>query len=453
MRITSQPAPQLRGGRALRAAVELGFAPVAAGVIVRRPTAMSLLERLQADTVALSRTRRLRREFGRGPVELVLPGRRLLVILDADDVGRVLEESPAPFTPANREKQAALRPFQPHGVLISQGPIRKLRRDANVAALDTAQPLHHLAEPMRAVIADEADELTATAHHSGVLSADELSASWWKIVRRVTFGDAARDDTTTTDLLHSLRAAGNWSYLTPSRPRRRERFIERLYTYPSQPEPDTLIAALAEAPTAAAVDPIGQIPHWLFAFDAAGIAMTRALALLASHPAQLHQARVDVAASEATNHTYDYLRNCVLESLRLWPTTPAILRDTTAPTEWRDGAYTVDAGAAVLIAAATFHRDPDRGDYADRFDPDIWSDGRAAARPDLVPFSAGPAQCPGQNLVLFATSTLLAELITRTQFTLTSRPRLSPTAPLPATFNNFGVTLATQQRWPPKDRV
>lgn len=57
------------------------------------------------------------REFGRGPVELVVPGRRVIVVLDPADVGRVLAGAPAPFDPANREKRAALEQFQPHGVL------------------------------------------------------------------------------------------------------------------------------------------------------------------------------------------------------------------------------------------------------------------------------------------------------------------------------------------------
>jgi hypothetical protein len=49
--------------------------------------------------------------------------------------------------PANREKQAALSHFQPHGVLISHGQSRMGRRELNEAVLDTARPVHRQAQP------------------------------------------------------------------------------------------------------------------------------------------------------------------------------------------------------------------------------------------------------------------------------------------------------------------
>lgn len=79
--------------------------------------------------------------------------------------------------------------------------------------------------------------------------------------------------------------------------------------------------------------------------------------------------------------------------------------------------------------------------------PEIWLDGRAEQYPQLVPFSAGPAGCPGQNLVLFVTSALLAHLLSALELRLRSHLRPVPDAPLPLMFNNFGldftVTRAT----------
>jgi hypothetical protein len=45
---------------------------------------------MQADSRAVVRMKRLRHEFGRGPVELVIPGRRMVIVLDPEDVGHVL---------------------------------------------------------------------------------------------------------------------------------------------------------------------------------------------------------------------------------------------------------------------------------------------------------------------------------------------------------------------------
>ena len=94
-----------------------------------------------------------------------------------------------------------------------------------------------------------------------------------------------------------------------------------------------------------------------------------------------------------------------------------------------------------MIIVPAFHRDPELP-FADEFAPDIWLDGRAQRYPQLVPFGAGPVECPGRNLVLF-TSTLLAYLLGATSLELRSAPRLESSKPLPATLNQltleFGV--------------
>jgi cytochrome P450 len=86
--------------------------------------------------------------------------------------------------------------------------------------------------------------------------------------------------------------------------------------------------------------------------------------------------------------------------------------------------------------------------FADEFVPDIWLDGRAQQYPQLVPFSAGPAECPGRNLVLFVTSTLLAHLFDKMDLALESAPGLAAGRPLPLTLNQFGLTFTARARHP-----
>lgn len=428
---------------------DLGFASIAAGVIARRRPVIRLLERMQADTRAVTRLQRLRRQFGRGPVELVIPGRRIVVILDPEDVAAVLDRSPEPFDPANREKRKALQWFQPHGVLISQGAIRSRRRAVNDTALDSGSDLHRLAEAFAAKIADEAGVLVAEATSQGQLSSSMFMSGWWRLVRRLALGDRARDDEAITDDLLRLRKAGNWSFLALPHYRARAQFTERLYGYAEDPEPGTLVGALADTPAGGAVDPVGQLPQWLFAFDAAGMALLRAIAVLATHPAHLNRA-IDDCAEPDRPLLRPYLRSCVLESVRLWPTTPTILRDTTEDTHWRDGAdrFTVRKGAAVMIVTPAFHRDESVLPFAHDFVPDIWLDGRAHRYPQLVPFSAGPAECPGRNLVLFTTSMLAANMLSRLHFDLQSTPRPAPGEPLPMTFNQLDLDFSVRAAEP-----
>jgi len=433
--------PHLTGAAALGALVDLGLASVSAGVIARRRPVVRVLERTQADTRGLKRLRELRRRFGRGPVELRIPGRRILVILDPDDVARVLQQSPSPFHPANQEKRQALSQFQPRGVLISTGRVREQRREVNEAALDTSSPLHRLAGPFAGIIAEETDRLASDVHASGRLESATFMTAWWRLVRRLVLGDAARDDHAITDDLLRLRSAGNWSFLGLPHPRTRDRFFSRLYEYAEAEDPDSLVGALARVPAGGAVDPVGQIPQWLFAFDAAGMAALRAAALIATHPGSVDRCET---SDPSQPDVRPFLRSCVLESVRLWPTTPTLLRDTTTEVTWCEGtdAFRTAPGTAVMIAVPAFHRDEDLVPFANTFSPDVWLDGRAQQYPQLVPFSAGPAVCPGQNLVLFTTSTLLANLLSTTHLRLHSTPSLDPSQPLPATFDQYGLEFA-----------
>lgn len=433
--------PTIKGLRAVRLLTQLAGPSVLAGAIARRRSTLPLLEKAQADATTPELVSELRREFGDGPLLLKLPGRRVVVILDSKDAIRVLTETPDPFTPASREKVAALSTFQPHGVLVSRGLIRTARREFNETVLETGQPLHHLAGPMTETVLCEMEQLNALVTTHGYLDADSFLPAWWNMVRTLVLGESAREDNSVTDQLWALRSQGNWSYLLPHRRRLREKFVENLYRYAAIAEPTSLIAIVNQTPAESIVDAIGQVPHWLFAFDAAGIVTIRALALLATHPQHRRRALEEISAAGAHQPAqYSYLRGCILESARLWPTTPVILRDSTAPTQWpsTEGDAEIPADSAFMILTAAFHRDPHNVPFADTFTPEAWLDGRAETQA-FMPFSGGPAVCPGQNLVLFIATTALANLLRGNGFSLESTPIIEPTSAVPATLNHYSL--------------
>jgi hypothetical protein len=264
----------------------------------------------------------------------------------------------------------------------------------------------------------------------------------------VVLGESARDDERVTELMATLRRAANWSYLHPPRPRLRAELAERLRGYVERAEPGSLIAhaaaasagrapdaapeALAGGPSAAGVDPAGQVPQWLFAYDAAGAAVLRALAVATARPEVRDRLRAEAASGAAMQ---PYARGAVLESVRLWPTTLVVLRDSTAPTTW--GERELPAGTGFAILSAHFHRDRDRLDVADAFAPEAWRDGRADADWGLVPFSGGPVSCPGRNVVLLTAGRLLARLAEADL--VHPRARYLASDPLPATFDHLGT--------------
>ncbi|PXY31942.1 cytochrome P450 [Prauserella muralis] len=420
----------------VRVAGEVVLPTLAGGVIKRRPRAMAAAAALRLDRVAVNVLRRLRARHGAGPLVLRVPGRSLAVVLEPGDVTRVLGNTPSPFAPASIEKRSALNHFQPHAVLATPGPERQPRRRYNETILETGHAIHSLAGPVRTIVAEETAHLLAERGH---LDWDSFNVAWWRIVRRIVLGDGARDDDEVTDLLADLRLRANWAFLMPKAKRRRAAFRRRLDALLDRAEPGSLAARIADTPAEPGLDPHGQVPHWLFAFDAAGMATLRTLAVLATHPTQRAKARRDL-----TDEALPYLRACVLETVRLWPTTPVILRESTTATSWRGSQLPPET--TFVVFAPYFHRDPELMPFADRFEPELWLDGRAREYPALVPFSGGPGQCPGEDLVLFVTSTMLAEFLRRGSYELRAPRNLSARRRLPATLDNFGIRFATSPR-------
>jgi cytochrome P450 len=413
---------------------------VAKGPVIRRPRMVALAERFGLDSTAVKRMQRLRRKYGRGPLRIHFPLGSRAVILSPEHVHRVLEETPEPFATASSEKVGALAHFEPKMALISHGADRAERRRFNEEVLDTALPAHRLAERFLQVVADEADGILQAARARGELTWDEFAPGWFRVVRRVVLGDGAAEDHELTAILDQLRSDANWSFFRPRRDRKREQFFERLGDHLARAEPGSLAAVMAETHATEQTAASHQPPQWLFAFDPAGMTTFRAFALLASHPEHAERAREEIRSREGTSfQLMPYLRACVLESLRLWPTTPMVLRETTAETTWETGR--LEPGTGILVFAPFFHRDDRRLADAHRFAPELWLEERTREDWPLIPFSAGPGICPGRNLVLLVTSAMLAALLDERHPRLVSH-RLGPDEPLPGTLDNYSLRFS-----------
>lgn len=416
------------------------FLPVAArGAIARRPRVVAAVQQADGDVRAVALMQRLRDTYGPGPLQVKLPGRRLTFVLDPADVHRVLNGTPEPFRPDTREKRGALGHFQPEGVLASPPDQRAHRRPFNESVLDTGQTLHRLAGPASAVVAEEVAVLLEQLEHDEVLDWERFVATWWRVVRRVVLGDSARDDERLTDLLLRLRQDGNWSFLKPTRAETRDRFLAGLASRVAKAEPGSLAHLVAETPAHPDTVPHQQVPQWLFAFDAAAWAAFRALALLRTHP----DAARTVADELSQAPDLPYARATVLESLRLWPTTPAILRETHVDTEWHG--RILPAGASIMIFAPFFHRDDIRLPEAHRFAPELWLRDRSDADYPLVPFSGGPAMCPGRNFTLLVASQVVARISSARELRLEDAP-LDASKPMPGTLDPFALRFTPTPR-------
>lgn len=420
----------------LRVGLRVLLPLVAEGAVIRRPAMTRLAALTRWDQAAINVLDGLRRRYGSGPLRVRLAGREVAVLLARDDVGRVLAGSPEPFAAASWEKRAALGHFQPHGVLISTGESREHRRRFNEEVLDHGQAMHRLAGAITGVVAAEIGELMAARP---VLDWPHFAAAHARIVRRIVLGDAARDDTELSRRLDRLRRRANWAFAVPRSRRRQRGFQARLNAYLAAAEPNSLAAVIAGTAASTDVRPYGQVPHWLFAFDAVGSSVFRALAALAADdPAR---STVELERHRGVS-VRPLLTATLLDTVRLWPTTLVILRDAIADLRWRG--VTLPAGTGVIIVSSFFHRDPEHVRAANQLDLRSWTDGTFDTDPGIVPFSGGPVRCPGRDLVTLVGSTMLGCVLAEHDLALI-RPRLDPTA-LPVSLDHFRLRFRVTPR-------
>jgi cytochrome P450 len=169
--------------------------------------------------------------------------------------------------------------------------------------------------------------------------------------------------------------------------------------------------------------------------------------VIVSHPEQRAQVEGELEAAGGLPETasgvagLSYMRACMQEAMRLWPTTPLLSRETLVDLSWNGSV--VPAGTQILIVNTFHHRDRDRHDFADRFAPEAWIDGDASSEWAFNHFSHGPQGCPGTNIALLVGATVLAELLLRGEPRLLE-PSLDPDRPLPHMLNVFGIRVATK---------
>jgi cytochrome P450 len=406
------------------------------GIFRRRPMATALVGRGKLDFKSIQLLRRLRRKYGDGPLVIRGPFKSYALLLSARDAAHVLQNAPQPFSPASREKRTALSHFEPETSLITKGMNREFRRAFHDAALESHHAIHSLAPEFLEKISDVAARLAAEMRSGVQLTWPVFSEAWFNAVRWIVLGEHARHDELLSQMLTRLRSHANWVYFPGSERGLRSRYHARLQGYLDNTAPDSLVALLARERSWMEAAPTHQITQWLFAFDAGGITTFRALALLASHP---ERTMPDIDRFRAGETELPFLRACFLETVRLWPTTPLILRETTE--RLSGGKRVLPKGTGIAIYTPFFDRDTDYSADAELFHPPRWTDKDPVGPPPFFHFSAGPAACPGRQVVTLIGSLWLAALF-QSGIELLNPAPLDINLPMPAAFNHFVIRFA-----------
>jgi cytochrome P450 len=384
------------------------------------------------------------------PVMLRSVRGQALLVLAAGDVRRVLESPVSVYGMNAGEKRRLFSPFAPDALNGSPPHLHAERRPFNEAVLDYGHEPHRLAERFLRVVHEEVSAMLAD---DGVLDYERSLAAFRRLARRCALGDAAADDTELSEEHSRLRADADWLGLKfwnrRTDTRLKASMDRRIQRYVTAAEPGTLVSLFASAPKEAETRPNGQVPFWLMALDAVRTAVFNALALLTTDPAAHERALAEVREADAAHGPgtvaglakLAFVRACLLDSVRLYPAAPMLVRVTAAETEWNG--ETLPIGAKVLIPVAAHHR-ARRLPHANRFAPDLWLDGSADADWQMNVFSRGGAQCAGRNLALVLGTASLAELLRQREFELL-RPKLARDRPLPFGINPLRVRFAIRE--------
>ena len=145
-------------------------------------------------------------------------------------------------------------------------------------------------------------------------------------------------------------------------------------------------------------------------FETTSAALSWAVYLLLEHPDVLDKLRGEVEGSSPRDLLKSaYLDAVIKETLRLYPTAPAGLRQTVTDVVYKD--YLLPKGSLVAYSIYATHRQEEAFDEPLKFHPERWLDGFTPAPFTYLPFGYGARYCIGAQLATTLIKLSLAQLL------------------------------------------
>ncbi|KAL9242496.1 hypothetical protein vseg_016488 [Gypsophila vaccaria] len=163
--------------------------------------------------------------------------------------------------------------------------------------------------------------------------------------------------------------------------------------------------------------------------ETTGSVLTWTAYLLSKDPSSLLKAQEEVdrvlqgrAPSYEDTKELKFVTRCIIESLRLYPHPPVLLRRAQV-VDTLPGDYKVNPGQDIMISVYNIHHSPQVWERADEFIPDRFDlDGPVPNETNtdfrFIPFSGGPRKCVGDQFALLEAIVALAILLQNMDFEL-----------------------------------
>lgn len=391
---------------------------------------------IHPDPASVKFITRLRKKYRSNYCYLRMLTTKSLVVLDPDGIRHVLDHSPDIYADA-KPKRKGMSHFQPDSVTISRGDLWRERRRFNESVLETGHGLHRYAKDFLDVIRDEAATLPGQA--GGLLAWEDFAGLFERVTMKVIFGAGVRD-TAMPEALHRMMLESNRGFLL-GKSRYFDDFYATMHRHRQEARGPSLASLCNSVPSTAVTKVDNQMTHWMFAMgETLAINTLRALALIAAHPVADGRVREELGVADISSPEgigqLRYLEGCVQEAMRLWPTTPMLVRETV--TEDLLGGAAIPAGTQVLIINSFNHRDRETLPFADTFSPEVWL--RDSVDYRFNHLSNGQQGCAGKELALFIAKAVIAAIISQQRYGL-EHPPLDPSRPLPYLYNHYQVRL------------
>lgn len=376
--------------------------------------------------------------------------RRFHMVMDPPSLRQILKDKAENY-PKSEESQAMLRPALGNGLFLAEGAHWRWQRRA---AMPVFAPRNLTAlTPVMTEAAEDAARRIAAHCETGadpIDMYDEMLRTAFEVIAAVSM---SADTAIPREIAHRaidryLETAGRASLLDilkiPAfipRPKRElgkllisdlkkatDAAIQaRMGRAPADPPPllDLLIAA--EDPETGRKMSKVELRDNLLTFLVAGhettaLALSWSFYLLAFDQKVQDRARAEAQAVLAGGPAGEkeavqlrYIRQIVLEAMRLYPPVAILSRTATAPDNLRE--REVRPGDVMLLPIYALHRNTCIWEDPDGFDPDRFEDPKAVDRFAYLPFGAGPRVCLGMDFGLQEAVIVLATLLAKFRFT------------------------------------
>lgn len=403
------------------------------GLFTRNRFWVTVFDKLHRDPLSVRFLSRLRRKYRCQQLFIRIGRTPALLLMDVDSIRHVLDHSPEIYAEPAPKREGMSR-FQPGAVTISRGLAWQSRRRLNEAVLESTNALHQYAGAFSQLIMEEVNAMLHGREH---LRWKDFERLFERISLGIIFGSASRDDTYLIRTLNHLMRNGNLAAVRRPQEQRRQHFAHALRSHLHAPEENSLVHLCATTNADGHAEIQQQVPHWMFAMnETLSVNTTRALALIAAQPEVQNEARNALSTARLndpnTLRQQTLLSGCLQEAMRLWPTTPMLMREAV-----RDdvlGETEVRAGTRVIIFNSFNHRDAEADPSADTFQPQRWGNGHVDYRVNHL--SNGMQVCAGKHLALFIGTAVLANLLKPHRYRL-ERPNIDSWRALPWKLNHY----------------